>query len=153
MGDLQCGCVDAGVSRAYVGKYVPEINRSTRASFSFDRTRPDPFLLLLLLRKKKRWNFSLSRSREREREKNKRCILRPIFSPPFSRLWNIEVKNSRESKMAFRFRGRKGEGRLVSRAKVNRYWRRIGIACEWILRKIIKRRREKGRSSVVKGLS
>lgn len=63
------------------------------------------------------------------------------------------MKNSRESKMAFRFRGRKGEGRLVSRAKVNRYWRRIGIACEWILRKIIKRRREKGRSSVVKGLS
>lgn len=80
--------------------------------------------------------------REREKEKNKRCILRPIFSPPFSRLWNIEVKNSRESKMAFRFRGREGEGRLVSRAKVNRYWRRIGIACEWILRKIIKRRRE-----------
>lgn len=96
---------------------------------------------------------SVSLDPEREREKNKRCILRPIFSPPFSRLWNIEVKNSRESKMAFRLRGREGEGRLVSRAKVNRYWRGIGIACEWILRKIIKRRREKGRSSVVKGLS
>lgn len=68
------------MSRAYVGKYVPEINRSTRASFSFDRTRPDPFLLLLLLRKKKRWNFSLSRSRERERERRINVAFYVLFS-------------------------------------------------------------------------
>ena len=67
------------MSRAYVGKYVPEINRSTRASFSFDRTRPDPFLLLLLLRKK-RDGISHSVDPERERERRINVAFYVLFS-------------------------------------------------------------------------
>lgn len=74
------------MSRACAGKYVPEINRSTRASFDRSRrneTRSAPSLLFLLREEKKKESPSIQ---EEKVGKRRRCILpSPPPPPPFSR--------------------------------------------------------------------
>lgn len=105
---------------------MPEINRSTRASFDrSNETRPVPSPSSSS--KKKEIEF-LAQFLSIQREIEDRQTVATSFPFPleYRNETPISRKNSRESKMiekAFAF----VEGKEDRRAKVNRYWRRIEI--------------------------